>query len=79
MALGRNRIDGNVSPNFVRRASWNPGKPTARSSLFRFGNRNFVDGQLGRGYTVGSAMPMPGNTKGGSITVPLTSCFSGLD
>ncbi len=21
----------------------------------------------------------PGNTKGGSITVPLTSCFTGLD
>jgi hypothetical protein len=26
-----------------------------------------------------SAMDKPGNTKGGSITVPLTSCLSGLD
>ncbi len=25
------------------------------------------------------SMPNPGNTKGGSITVPLTSCFTGLD
>ncbi len=24
-------------------------------------------------------LPYPGNTKGGSITVPLTSCFTGLD
>jgi hypothetical protein len=23
--------------------------------------------------------PLPGNTKGGSITVPLTSCLTGLD
>jgi hypothetical protein len=25
------------------------------------------------------AMPQAGNTKGGSITVPLTSCLTGLD
>ncbi len=25
------------------------------------------------------AMDKPGNTKGGSITVPLTSCWTGLD
>jgi hypothetical protein len=27
----------------------------------------------------GKLMTKAGNTKGGSITVPLTSCFTGLD
>ncbi len=30
-------------------------------------------------YVVPRSMPGSGNTKGGSITVPLTSCLTGLD
>ncbi len=29
--------------------------------------------------TCSKMLPQPGNTKGGSITVPLTSCLTGLD
>ncbi len=30
-------------------------------------------------FLINFAMVKPGNTKGGSITVPLTSCLTGLD
>jgi hypothetical protein len=40
---------------------------------------HLLDILLAKGNNLNDLMVEPGNTKGGSITVPLTSCFTGLD
>ncbi len=42
-------------------------------------SQSWVMAHLLPGIGLGSLMPPAGNTKGGIITVPLTSCLTGLE
>ncbi len=50
--------------------------PTLTAYIFAAATNRTNNSQQGRLYT---ALISPGNRKGGSITVPLTSCLTGLD